>query len=532
MNAPYDAAIIGAGHNGLVTAAYLARAGWRVMVLEASDRVGGATKTVEFAPGFKVNPGAHWAGALDPSVLVDLQLHDAVTIIPADPAVFAPTPDGKSLVFRSDLDATLESIRSFSSKDAERWSRFNALLDRASGLLNVLYASPPPEFPAVHLRDLPTLGRAARYLKKLGRREMMEVLRVLPMPVAALLDEWFETDVLKGTVGASGIVGVMQGPMAAGTTAVLLHHELGGAMGSVRGGLGELTWALAAMVRERGGEVRTEAAVGEIAVRQGIAEGVVLEDGDEVRAKCVISGIDPKKTFLDLVPAASLGSTFLSRVENIRFRGACARVHLALDGLPTFTAAEGDQHVLRGAISISPSIEYLERAYDDAKYGAISTRPYLEAVIPSLVDDAFAPAGKHVMSVYAQYAPYHLGGVGWNAAASQRLGDTVVDTLTEYAPDLPSKVLHREVLTPVDLEQRFGVTEGSINHGELMLDQFFFSRPVAGHADYRTPIHGLYLCGAGTHGGGGVNAIPGRNAARVVLRDRAKGWGSRLRRQG
>jgi len=528
MTTPYDAVVIGAGHNGLITAALLSRSGMRVAVLERSDRVGGATSTVEFAPGFKVNPGAHWVG-LDASVVQDLGLDEHVKIRPPEPIVFAPTLDGRALTFRQDLDATLESIRAFSPRDADRWMSFNELIEHSAGLLNLLYQEPPPSLPSVALRDLPALARSGRYLKKLGKRQMMEVLRVLPMSVAEWLDEWFESDIIKGTIGASGIVGVMQGPMAAGTAAVMLHHELGGSMGSVEGGIGELAWALANMLREKGGDVRTEALVQEIVVRDGMVRGVVLEGGEEVVADRVISSADPKRTFLQMLDPTTLPAQFVRGVENVRFRGACAKVHLALDGLPTFAAAE-DSSMLHGAISISPSIEYLERAYDDAKYGAASTQPYLEAVIPSLSDDAFAPSGKHVMSVLVQYAPYHLASGEWGSEQRDAVGDTVVRTLSQYAPDLESQILHREVLTPLDIEERFGMTEGSINHGELALDQFFFARPMAGYADYRGPVSGLYLCGAGTHGGGGVNGVPGRNAARTVLRDakRAQGLRGRL----
>ncbi len=530
MTKPYDAIVIGAGHNGLITAALLSRSGMRVAVLERSDRIGGATSTAEFAPGFKVNSGAHWVGSLDASIIHELGLDGRVSVLPAEPVVFAPTLDGRALTFRQDLDPTLESIRAFSPRDADQWMPFNELLGHGAGLLSLLYDDPPPSLPSVALGDLPALARTGRYLKRLGKRQMMEVLRILPMSVAELMEEWFESDIVRGTVGASGIVGVMQGPMAGGTAAVMLHHELGGAMGSVKGGMGELVWALANILREHGGEVRTEAPVQEILVRDGAARGVVLEDGEELFAGRVISSADPKRTFLHMLDPTTLDADFVRSVENIRFRGACAKVHLALDGLPTFAATD-DPAMLCGAISISPSIEYLERAYDDAKYGAVSAEPYLEVVIPSLTDDSFAPAGKHVMSVFVQYAPYRLADGKWDSAQRTALGDVVVRTLSKYAPDLESRILHRDILTPLDIEERFGMTEGNINHGELALDQFFFARPVAGYADYRGPVPGLYLCGAGTHGGGGVNGIPGRNAARVVLRDakRARGLRGKIR---
>ena len=518
MTNPYDAVVIGAGHNGLVTAAYLGSAGLRVLVLERSDSVGGAAVTDEFYPGFKVNAGVHWAGSLDPTVMKDLGLERAgVEIVPADPAVFTPLPEGGGLTLWRDLEPTLESIRRFSNRDADRWPAFNRLLAMSVGLLTEIYRSPPPRVPNPSLRDMLSLARTGRLLRKLGRHDMLEVMRLLPMSVAEVMDEWFETDVLQGTIGASGIVGLAQGPMAAGTAAVMLHHEVGGSMGFVRGGVGNLTRALADSARGYGVDVRTGAGVSRILVRDGAAVGVVLEDGAAIAATRVVSNADPRRTFLGLVDPTILDPIFVAGVSAIKFRGVCAKVHLALDALPTFVAANGNVDLLTGAISVSPSIEYLERAYDDAKYGRVSSHPYLEAVIPSLTDESMAPAGKHVMSVFVQYAPYHLREGSWEDGARSALGDTVVKTLSVYAPDIEEKILHREVVTPLDLELRYGLTEGNINHGELTLDQFFFARPVPGWAQYRTPINGLFLCGAGTHGGGGLNGIPGRNAARVII---------------
>jgi phytoene dehydrogenase-like protein len=356
---------------------------------------------------------------------------------------------------------------------------------------------------------------------------MVELLRTVPMSVGELLDDWFETDILKGVLGARGVTGVLQGPRSGGTAFVLLHHQVGRPVGAfraphaVRGGVGSLARALTAAATSFGAEVRTGAEVVRVLSKGGRATGVVLQNGDEIAARRVVSGADPRRTFLDLCDPSRLTPDFVRAVRSVRYRGAWAKVNLALGALPTFAALrDAGETALRGTISISPSLDYLERAYDDAKYGRVSDRPYLEIRIPSLADASLAPPGRHVMSIEVQYAPYRLREGEWDDSARDALGDRVVETLAAYAPELPGSILHRQVLTPRDLETTFALTEGHTYHGEMTLDQILFMRPVAGWSRYRTPVGGLYLCGAGTHPGGGIAGVPGANAARVILKDR------------
>ena len=525
MTNSYDAIVIGAGHNGLVTAAYLAKAGLQVLVLERRHVVGGAAVTEEIFSGFKFDTGAHRIGALHPAVVRELDLaRHGLEVIETDPTVFTPLLDGRHLLLWRDPQRCVESIRQFSKADANQWVPFTQLVAKATGLLGAAYASPPPNVVAGGVRDLWTMLRLGGRLRRLGKRDMIEVMRILPMSVKELLDDWFESDVLKGTLGAAAITGMFQGPMAAGTAYTFLHHHVGVNGGilrptmRVRGGIGSLTAALAAAATERGTTIKTNAPVERIIVESGRATGVVLECGEEIRAKWIVSNIDPKRTFSRLVHPTELDPEFCRKIRNIKFKGACAKVHLALSELPDFTCLPGNGPHSNGVISISPSLIYLERAYDDAKYGGVSRKPYLEAVIPTVTDSSLAPPGKHVMSILVQYAPYHLKEGTWDDGRRQALGEAVVDTFAEYAPNIKSAVLHRHVLTPLDLEDTYGLTEGNIYHGELTMDQLFFMRPVPECARYRTPIENLYLCGAGTHPGGGVNGVSGYNAARQILR--------------
>jgi phytoene dehydrogenase-like protein len=525
MKEPYDAIVIGAGHNGLVTATYLAKAGLRVVLLERRELVGGAAVTEEVFPGFKFDTGAHCISRLHPKVVSDLQLADhGLELLPLDPAVFSPTLDGGHLLLWRTPEVTVDSIGQLSDKDAKRWNGFAALVTKASGLLESLYSA-PPDILSKKTKDVWELLKLAGRLRRLGKRDMTEVLRVLPMTTVELLDEWFESDLLKGTLGAVGITGLFQGPMAAGTALLFLHHHVGAKQGvlratlRVRGGMGGLSRALESTARSAGVEIRTSAWVERIVAEAGVATGVVLVDGEEIAGRRIVSNADPSRTFCGLLDPFNLDPDFMRRVRNIKFKGARARVNLALGQLPDFSCLPGDGPHLRGLISVSPSLEYLERAFDDAKYGEPSREPYLEAVIPSLTDPSLAPAGKHVMSIVVQYAPYHLKDGVWDEARREALGDRVVKTLAAYAPNLESAILHRQVLTPLDLEAVLGLTEGNIYHGEMTLDQLFFMRPVPGWARYRSPVEGLYLCGAGTHPGGGVTGVPGYNAAREILRD-------------
>jgi phytoene dehydrogenase-like protein len=525
----HDAIVIGAGHNGLVTAAYLAQSGLRTLVLERRDAVGGAAVTETFYPGFKVDSGAHRIAGFHPGVSADLELLEhGFEAVRTDPAVLAPLPDRPPLVLWRDPKKTSDAMRAFSDTDAENWVPFGRRVSTIAAFLSHLYDTTPAVVPEVKGSDLWRLLKLGRRLRGLGKQEMFEVLRTLPMSVAEFADDWFQSDIVKGVLGAAGITGIFQGPMAAGTAWVMLHHHVWNGPGApratslVRGGIGTLGTALAAAARQRGVEVRTGVAVQQVVVSEGRATGVVLQTGEEIACRIVVSNADPRRTFSGLIDATHLEPRFLRDIRNIKFRGALAKVHLALGELPAFRGV-ADQSHLAGAISISPSLEYLERAYDDAKYGSVSRRPYLEAVIPTITDPTFAPPGKHVMSVYVQYAPYHLADGTWDDMRRERLGDAVVDTLAEYAPNIPNAIIHRQVLSPRDLETTFGLSEGNIYHGELTLDQLFFMRPAPGWARYRTPISQLYLCGAGTHPGGGVNGASGYHAAQAVLHDVKQG---------
>ncbi len=524
MSRRYDAIVIGAGHNGLAAAAYLARRGLAVLVLERREVIGGATVTQAFHPGYRVDWYAHRLGAFDRRVLRDLGLSEyGLELVRPDPARVA-LADGRSLTFFGDARRTAEAIRGFSARDAARWPAFCALIADAMRLVARVRESEPPELPSPSLGELFRLGAWGWTLRRLGRRAMVEVMRIVPMSVGELVEEWFEDEALRGVIAGTALVGMPHGPRAAGTAYALLHHQPvgGGPAGGVavvKGGMGRLTEALAAAARAGGAEIRAAAGVERIGVRSGAAAHVVLDNGDVIPARFVLSSVDPRRTLLQFVGAESLDPAFVRQVSHIRMRGVCAKVHLALAELPRFPGIAGGEAHLRGAVTIAPSLEYLERAADAVKYGAVSERPFLEAVIPTLTDPSLAPPGHHVMSVLAQYAPYRLKSGSWDAARREALGDAVVATLAQYAPNLPRAVVHRQVLTPLDLEQGLGLTEGDIFQGEMALDQLSFMRPVPGWARYRTPIKGLYLCGAAAHPGGGVTATPGYHAARAVFRD-------------
>jgi phytoene dehydrogenase-like protein len=525
MTNAFDTIIIGGGHNGLTAAAYLAQGGQKVLVLERRAALGGAAATEEVVPGFKFDTCAH-SGALNPQIVRDLGLErHGLRPLRRDPSLIAPLPGGGYLSLRRDAGKTAESIRRISPADADKWAAFSTRMGRLAGFVEAVHLTTIPKISSRNPADLLTLLGLGARLKRLGHKDMVEMLRALPMSVFELLNDWFESEALKGALGASGITGTMEGPRASGTAYVMLHHLAGanGAFGlagqSAQGGIGALSAALATAASAHGAEIRTGAEVERVIVKDDRAAGVVLRGGAEIAARRVASNADPSRTFLGLVGQEHLDPEFVRAVRNIRFRGACAKLNLALDKLPSFHGLNGDAGaLLRGALSISPSLDYLEHAYDDAKYGDFSRRPYLEVVIPTLADPSLAPSGKHVMSILMQYAPYRLKHGHWNEQR-ERLGDAVLDTLAEYSPDLKGAILGRQVLTPLDLEESYGLTEGSMYHGELLLDQLFFMRPVAGWAQYRTPIEGLYLCGAGAHPGGGISGVPGRNAAKEIIKD-------------
>lgn len=519
--------IIGAGHNGLVTAFYLAKAGLKPLLLERRPVAGGAAVTDDFHPGFKCPTLAHTTGPLRPEILKDMRLErHGLQMLDPEPPLTALSPDRRSLALYTDPAKSAAEIAKFSRKDAEKFGEFHRVLTRLAEAIGPVMLETPPAIDEPSRGDLWNLLKTGKRIRGLGEKDMYRLLRWVPMPVADLAGEWFETDLLRATVAARGIFGNFLGPASAGSSAVLLIRAVAdphpaGTASFPKGGIGSLTQAMAAAAIEAGAEIRTGADVSSISVKEGDAVAVVLATGEEIPASTVISNADPRRTFLKLVGPVHLDPSFVVKLKNYRCSGCVAKVNLALGGLPTFTALEGAANgsaAPAGRIHIGPTLEYLERAFDDAKYGALSSQPILEATLPSIADPSLAPPGNHVMSVYVQFAPFKLKSGDWNGRR-EALGDAVVKTLAAYAPDLPDLILHRQVITPQDLEETYGLTGGHIFHGELALDQFFSMRPLLGWARYRTPIQGLYLCGSGTHPGSGLTGASGRNAAREILKD-------------
>jgi phytoene dehydrogenase-like protein len=521
VNKP-EVVIIGGGHNGLVCAAYLARAGKRVLVLERRESVGGAAMTEEVFPGFRFSVFSYVVSLLRPEIIRDLDLpRHGLHILPLE-STLTPLPDGDHLAQWNDHDQNRRELARHSLRDAEAYDEFGVVLHQMARVIKPILGVAPPDPASLHPRELLDLLRLGRYFRKLTTKQFHSLWKLLTMSSADYLEEWFETEALKATKAASGIIGTMLGPRSPGTAYVLLHHYMGEldgvfrAWGFAKGGNGSVSAAIASAARSFGAQIRTSAPVAQVLIENGRATGVVLESGEEIRADTVISGADPRRTFMQLVGEKHLPPEFAESMRRFKFRGASAKVNLALGELPNFTCMPGRGPHLRGAISISPSVAYLERAYDDAKYGEISRRPYMDIVIPSMLDPSMAPPGKHVMSIFVQYAPYQLNG-GWTDAKREALGDAVIDTLSEYAPNMRSAVLHRQVVTPADIERIVGLSEGNIFQGELSLQQMFFLRPAPAWSRYRSPIEGLWQCGSGTHPGGGVMGASGRNAAFELL---------------
>ena len=528
MNSKHDIVIIGGGHNGLITAFYLAKAGLKPLVLERNAQVGGAAITDEFHPGFRVSTLSHSAGPILPAVVSDMELekHGARFIRP-EVCVTALSPDGRALSLYQDENESAQAISAFSQKDAAKYPEFAKSLGKISKVIAEVLATTPPDIDHPDGADLWSMLKTGRSLRNLGKRNMYRVLRWGPMAVADLVAEYFETELLRAVLAARGIFGTFLGPWSAGSGLQLLIRAAGdphpaGSAFYVAGGTGALTQAMAAAAQAAGAEIRTSAEVIEIRVKDGGATGVLLSTGEEINAKAVISNADPKRTLLKLTDPVHLSPDFVQKLQHYRGNGTVAKVNLALSGLPSFTALKNrDSGALKGRIHVGHEIDYLERAFDDAKYGNFSRQPYLEVAIPSLTDPTLAPDGKHVMSIYMQYAPYKLKG-GWDDrnGDSQRkaLGQTVVQTLAQYAPSLPEMILTHQIITPLDLEENYGLTGGQIFHGDLALDQFFTMRPLLDWARYRTPIENLYLCGSGTHPGAGLTGGSGANAAREILK--------------
>jgi len=525
----FDVIVIGGGHNGLTNAAYLAKAGKKVLVLERRHVLGGAACTEEVFPGFKFSVCSYVVSLLRPEIIRDLDLpRHGLEILPLD-GTFTPMPNGDHLWRVNDHGKTHREIARHSRVDAEAYDEFGKAMQAMCRFVKPILSMIPPDPATLNPRELMKLLFIGRRFQGMSSGDKYNQVQLMTMSAIDFLDQWFETDVLKATMSASGIIGTFLGVRSPGTAYVLLHHYMGEidgafrAWGFARGGTGAISNAIADAAREAGAEIRTEAPIAKIIVKNdvknGRATGVVLANGDEIYADVVSSSVDPRLTFTKMIEPGHLPDEFMDGVKRYKFRGSSGKVNMALDGLPNFKCMPGVGAHLRGAMSISPSVEYMEKAYDDAKYGHWSSRPYIDMVIPTLTDTSLAPPGKHILSCFVQYAPYKLApGLNWDTE-KENFGDNVVNTIAQYAPNIKDIILHRQVVTPLDLEREWGLTEGNIFQGELSLEQLFFLRPVAGWAQFRSPIKNLYMCGSATHPGGGIMGAPGRLAALEILKD-------------
>ncbi len=522
-NNRYDAIVIGAGHNGLVAAATLAAAGKRVVVVEKRDVLGGAAATEELFPGFRVDTGAPDAALFQDEIIRKLDLTQHGLQFHESPALlFAPQPDGRALTIWRDEARTVAEIARFNERDAAQWPAFRAQVERFAGMLRGMLLLTPPDLGGLSRGDLMSWAPLALRIRRQGGDDMMELFRVLPMAAQAYLDEWFESDALKGALGGSAVIGAALGPRSAGSNLMFLYQNLSGLLAHrfVVGGMGRLSEALAAAARAVGATIRTGSGVEQILIDGDAAVGVRLDGGEEIRASAILSNTDARRTLFGLVGPQHLEPDVMRNVRNIIYRGTTARLNLVLSGLPKFAGAT-DEAQLSGRIRVSPSLDYLEKAYDASKYGRFSEQPYLEIFIPTLHDRSLISTGQgdpdnHTLTVTMQYAPYTLREGEW-ADRAESLANAILDTLESVAPGIRQQIVHQHLATPSDLACIYGLTEGSIYHGQMGLDQMLVMRPIPQWSRYETPIRNLFLCGAGAHPGGGVTGAPGYNAARVVL---------------
>jgi phytoene dehydrogenase-like protein len=527
----FDAVVVGGGHNGLTAAAYLARAGLDTLVLERRDIVGGCCVTEEIAPGCKASTTSYVASMLRPEVIRDLQLAEhGLRMVPCDPAIQVAFPDGRVVPWWAERNRAVTEFRKHSAKDAETFVRVDDRLKKLARYLQPFFLEPPPEIEAKTVAGWSDLLRVSKRFRNISNGEIAQLISFLTGSLGEFLDRNYESDVIKTMFLANNVYGKHGGPYQPGTAIGLLFHllsggeqELQGFYGHVMGGMGAITQAMASACRKFGAEIRTSSPVAQIDTKNGRARGVALEDGTEIRARVVLSNADPKRTFLKMIPESELPAEFVHAVRGIKMAGPCAKVNLALSEEPRFTGTPSSHSQLeRSFYTLVPSLEFAERCYDISKFGEIPKELWVDCVIASNADDSLAPAGTHIMTCFVQYVPYKLRQGTWDEHR-ELLGDRVVRKIAEHAPNVPNSIIARQVLTPLDLERTYGLTEGNIFHGDLTLEQLFFMRPVPGWSQYRTPIDGLYLCGAGAHPGGGVTGAPGHNAAQQTLRDWKKG---------